>query len=291
MNTMAQLISDLARGEGLNLTALQGVEVFRVSRHHSPTRLNYRKGIVIVGQGSKRLYFGGKQYDYNQDNYLVMSVALPVECEIIATVEEPLLSLFIKIEMSDLGRIIEKMEQHGNRASFSRGKNLPGLFVSRTTPEISESVCRLLRVLKSPEESEVMGRGIVNEILYRILCSENAASLYSLFIKNSNLSRVDKAITQIHQNYHQSLSVDQLAAMVNMSTSSFHRAFKEVTSSPPIQYIKEIRLNKARDLFVEKGLRVGEAAAAVGYESASQFSREFKRYFGSSPVEFSGSGI
>ena len=287
MNTMSQLISELARQEGCNYTSLPDVEVYRVSRYQPPAPLTYRKGIFIIGQGFKRIHLAGKQLDYNHDNYLVLSVSLPLDCEVFTSGEEPFLSLFIKIDMGNLGRIIDKMEQYGDRTSFSREKNQPGLFISRITSDIRESSCRLLRVLKSPVESEVMGRGIVNEILYRILCGENAASLYSLFIKNSDLSRVDKAIMQIHRNYHKPMSVDQLAAMVNMSTSSFHRAFKEVTASPPIQYIKKIRLNKARELFLEKGLRVGEVAAAVGYESASQFSREFKRYFGSSPAEFS----
>ena len=286
MNTMSQLISGLAPQEGVNYTNLPDVELYRVSRYQPPTPLTYRKGIFIIGQGSKRIYIGGKQLDYNHDNYLVLSVSLPLDCEVFTSEEEPFLSIFIKIDMGDLGRIIDKMEQYGDKTLFNREKNQPGLFISMITPDIMESACHLLRVLSSPVESEVIGRGIVNEILYRILCSENAASLYSLFIKNSDLSRVDTAIMQIHQNYHKPMNVDQLAAMVNMSTSSFHRAFKEVTASPPIQYIKKVRLNKARELFLEKGLRVGEVAAAVGYESASQFSREFKRYFGNSPAEF-----
>ncbi len=291
MDTMSQLISDLTRQEGISSTNLPNVEVVRISRYQPPTPFNYQKGIFIVGQGSKHIYLGDKQLSYNHDNYLVLSVSLPVECEVFTSGEEPFLSLFIKIDMSDLGRIIDKMGQHGNQTLFNQEKSQLGLFISETTPVIRESACRLLKVLKSPIESEVMGKGILNEILYRILCSENAASLYSLFIKNSNLSLVDKAIMQIHQNYHKPMSVDQLAAMVNMSTSSFYRAFKEVTDLPPIQYIKKVRLNKARELFLEKRLRVGEVATAVGYESASQFSREFKRYFGNSPAEFTCSCV
>ena len=286
MNEISQLISDLTLQEGISSTALSDVEVVRISRYLPPTPFNYQKGIFIIGQGSKSIHLGGKRFDYNHENFLVLSVALPVKCEVFTSGKEPFLSLFIKINMNDLGRIIEKMEHHGDQTSFSREKNQPGLFISGTTPELKESTCRLLKTLKSPIESEVIGRGIINEILFRILCGENAASLYSLFIKNSKLSRVDKAIMQIHRNFEKPMTVDQLASMVNMSPSSFHRAFKEVTASPPIQYIKKVRLNKARELFLEKGLRVGEAASAVGYESVSQFSREFKRCFGDTPVQY-----
>ncbi len=286
MDTMSQLIDELISHEGINSTNMPGIQVVRISKYQPPTPFNYPKGIFIIGQGAKHIYLSDKRFSYNAENYLVLSVSLPVECEVFTSGDKPFLSLFIKSDMGDLSRIIDKMKQHGKQILFDREKNKSGLFISRTTPEIKESIYRLLRVLKSPMESEIMGRGIVNEILYRILCSENAASLYSLFIENSNLSRVDKAITQIHQFYYKSMSVDQLATMVNMSSSSFHRVFKEVTAFSPIQYIKRVRLNKARELLWEKRLRVGEAATAVGYESVSQFSREFKRYFGNSPVEF-----
>ena len=286
MDLLSGHISDLAVNEGINSTNMADVEVIRISQYQAPKPFNYQKGIFIIAQGAKRIHLGGRRLDYNPENYLVCSVSLPVACEVFTSENAPFLSLFVKIDMSDLGRIIDLMERIGSVNAFNHEKKLPGLFISETTPEIRDIAVRLLRALKSETESEVLGRGIINELLYRILCSENAASLYSLFIKNSNLSRVDKAIMQIHKNYNSPMSVEQLAAMVNMSTSSFHRAFKEVTDSPPIQYIKRVRLNKARDLFLEKRFRVGEVAAAVGYESTSQFSREFKRHFGGSPAEF-----
>lgn len=115
---------------------------------------------------------------------------------------------------------------------------------------------------------------------------ENASSLYALAMKNTNLSKIEKALKQIHGNYQNPVAVEKLANLVNMSPSAFHRAFKDVTSSSPIQYLKKIRLNKARSLLVENGIRVNEAATEVGYESATQFSREFKRYFGHTPVDF-----
>lgn len=286
MDSLSKLIQELAVDEGINSTCLPGVEVIRISDYREAAPFNYDKGIFIVSRGSKRIHLGDKRFEYNPETFLVMSVSLPVECEIFTSDDGPFLSLFVRIDMRDLSRIIDKMEQHGDRTSFGQDRKHTGLFLSKITPEIKECACRLLQALHSPVEAEVMGRGIVNELLFRVLCGENASSLYALFVKNSSLSRVDKAIMEIHRNFRQPMNVEQLAALVNMSTSSFHRAFKDVTATPPMQYIKKVRLNKARELFLEKRLRVGEVAAAVGYESASQFSREFKRHFGSSPAEY-----
>ncbi|MGD9212400.1 MAG: helix-turn-helix domain-containing protein, partial [Desulfobacteraceae bacterium] len=161
-----------------------------------------------------------------------------------------------------------------------------GLFLSRTTPKIKNVVVRLLRAIQSPVESKVLGEGIVHELIFRIMCSENASSLYALAMKNTNLARIDKALKLIHENYQDSINVEKLADIVNMSPSSFHRAFKKVTSSSPIQYVKKIRLDKAKSLLIEQGLRVNEAATQVGYESTTQFSREFKRHFGNSPISY-----
>jgi AraC-like DNA-binding protein len=131
----------------------------------------------------------------------------------------------------------------------------------------------------------VLGKGLVYELLFRILCGENAAVLYALAMKNTNVAKIEKALKLIHSSYNSAMNVDSLSALVNMSPSAFHRAFNDVTTSSPIQYIKKIRLTRARDLLLEQRVRVSEAAIHVGYESAAQFSREFKRYFGNSPSD------
>jgi AraC-like DNA-binding protein len=152
--------------------------------------------------------------------------------------------------------------------------------VAAVSPEIKEVVLRLLAALQSPIESSVLGKGLVYELLFRILCGENAAVLYALAMKNTTVAKIEKALKRIHSDYRSAMNVDSLASLVNMSPSAFHRAFNDVTASSPIQYIKKIRLTKARDLLLEQQVRVSEAANQVGYESAAQFSREFKRYFG-----------
>lgn len=288
MKKMARLMDRLAPQEGINETRIDGVRIFRTSEPQPRQPLCYNQGILIVGQGFKRVFLGGQVYEYNPDNYLVMSVPLPAECETHASRTEPLLLMFMDIDMGMLSRIIGQMDDHIDPALLKRRTTHQGLFLARATPEIKNPVIRLLQVLLSPVESKVIGPGILHEILFRIMCGENAAALYALAMKNTRLSRVDKALKQIHSNFRDPIDVDKLAGIVNMSPSAFHRAFKEVTASSPIQYLKKIRLDRARTLLAEQGIRVNEAALEVGYESSSQFSREFKRYFGNSPVSYIG---
>jgi AraC-like DNA-binding protein len=216
---------------------------------------------------------------------LVVSVPVPAECEIYASIEEPLLAPIIDIDLGMLNRIISHMDEHIDHSLLEHREKHKSIYVAAVTPEIKDVVLRLLSALQSPIESCVLGKGRVYELLFRIMCGENAAALYELTMKNTNLAKIEKALKHIHSSYNAAMNVDSLAALVNMSPSAFHRAFNDVTASSPIQYIKKIRLNKARDLLLEQRVRVSEAAIQVGYESAAQFSREFKRYFGNRPSE------
>lgn len=286
MENIAELMQSLAARDEVTPTDLPGVVIYKLSQYQPPTPVYYRKGIVFVGQGPKTLYLGDEKLDYDEDNYIVFTLPLPVKSEIFATKDKPHICLFIEIDMGDLSLLIDRMENHADQFLFEQGTKQPGFFVSRMTIDLKDAVHRLLKVLHSPLECAAMGEGLKKEILFRVLCSENASSLYSLMMKNSNLSRIERAVKTIHSNYAKPISVNELASMVNMSTSAFHRAFKDVTTTSPIQYIKKTRLSKAREMFLMGGTRVSETARAVGYESATQFSREFKRYFGHSPAEF-----
>lgn len=286
MDTIAQLMASMARNDGLNSTELSGVSVYKATEYKGREPLCYNQGVIIVGQGEKRVFVGDTVHEYNSDNYLVLSVPIPAECETFATKDKPLLALLVDIEIGMLNQIISQMDEHIDHNMLAAGEKHQGIYTAQTTPVIKDVVGRLLRSLQSPVETSVLGKGLVSELLFRIMCSENAASLYALAMKNTNIARIDKALKRIHSNYKQTLPVDSLASLVNMSPSAFHRSFQDVTSSSPVQYIKKIRLNKARELLLDQGARVGEAATDVGYESAAQFSREFKRYFGNSPSEY-----
>lgn len=286
MNTKEQiaiLMDELAPEEEFNQTPLSGVRIHRMSERLDRVPLCYHQGIYIIGNGAKQIYLGGKTLHYDANNYLVLTVPLPAECDGIGTPEDPLLGMMIDLDLSVINEIITEMESENH--DFEIKPKAEGLFVSERNGEFQNAILRLLTSLQTPSEAKIVGRGIVHEIFYRVMCSENAHSLYSLATKNSNLARIDRALKQIHANYQDTMDVDGLAAMVHMSPSSFHRTFKEVTSTSPIQYLKRIRLGRARDLLVERGIRVNEAATLVGYESVPQFSREFKRIFGMRPGE------
>ena len=280
-------MAGMAENEGLNRTGLSGVGVYKATEYRGREPLCYNQGVIIVGQGEKRVYVGDTVHKYNADNYLVLSVPIPAECETFATKEKPLLALLVDIEIGMLNHIINQMDEHIDHNMLDGGEKHQGIYTAGTTPAIKDVVGRLLQSLQSPLETSVLGKGLVSELLFRILCSENAASLYALAMKNTNIARIDKALKRIHSSYKEPLPVESLASLVNMSPSAFHRSFQDVTSSSPVQYIKKIRLNKARELLLDQRVRVGEAAHVVGYESATQFSREFKRYFGNSPSELS----
>jgi AraC-like DNA-binding protein len=150
---------------------------------------------------------------------------------------------------------------------------------------MADAVSRLLKCLQSETESQILGPGLVREILYRALCGTQAPVLYSLAIHSGPFSQVAYALKVIQSDYAAKLDVEQLASEARMSASAFHRAFKEITSDSPMQYLKKIRLTKAKDLIVQENMKAYIAADKVGYESSSQFSREFKRHFGQSPAE------
>jgi AraC-like DNA-binding protein len=144
---------------------------------------------------------------------------------------------------------------------------------------------RLLECLQTPIDSRILGPQNVREIIYRVLYSNQGMTLRALAVRHSRFSQIARVLRRIHTEFDKELDVNSLAVEANMSVSTFHHNFKSVTLVSPIQYLKSVRLHKARQLMVQDGLNVGVAAGKVGYESASQFSREFKRYFGASPSE------
>ena len=285
MDKIASLMATLAPLVGSNATNLPGTIIYKEIQPIGRQPFLYNQGIVLIGQGAKRVYVGNAVYDYDPEAYLVVSVPIPAECEIQANQEEPLLALIVDIDMGMLNRIINHMDEHIDHSLLTRREKHRGIYVAAVTPMIKDIVLRLLSALQSPIDSSVLGKGLVYELLFRIMCGENAAVLYALAMKNTNVAKIQRALKRIHASYNSAMNVDSLAALVNMSPSAFHRAFNDVTASSPIQYIKKIRLSKARDLLLEQRVRVSEAAIHVGYESAAQFSREFKRYFGNSPSQ------
>lgn len=265
---------------------LKGIRFFK-SGHHTPrTPLIYDPGIFIVAQGRKKGYLSDRVFQYDANNYLVTSVPIPFECETFATSEAPFLGLYIDIDMSLLHELIGILGESTAFQSGASGQIPKGVGPAEMDEDMYDAVVRLLKCLTSKTEAQILGPGLVKEILYRVLCGSQASSLFALATHTGNFASISRALKSIHSDYASRLDVEQLAGLAGMSVSTFHRAFKEVTSDSPVQYLKKIRLSKARDFIKNDHAKAYIAADQVGYESVSQFSREFKRYFGQSPADF-----
>ncbi len=285
MSLMIELLEQFDLQELFTESCLKRVRFFK-SRHHTPrTPLMYDPGIFIVAQGSKRGYLSDRIFQYDANNYLVTSVPIPFECETFATSEAPFLGLYIDIEMPVLHELIGQLGANNEIIDTKMNETPKGVGPAEMDEAMCDAVVRLLKCLKSETEALILGPGLIKEILYRALCGTQASSLYALATHTGNFARVSRALKSIHSDYASKLDVEQLSRLASMSVSTFHRAFKEVTSESPVQYLKKVRLSKARDFIKNEQMRAYIAADKVGYESVSQFSREFKRYFGQSPAE------
>ena len=281
---LARLLNEVAVHEGTHRTQVEGVQVTRRSQPSSRTPVVYEPNIVIVGQGQKRGYLGDKVYQYDPFNYLVLSVPLPAECEWDASPDEPLLLIAINVDPAMLGEMLLEMDEPLPPV----GATPRGISTTPMSEELGGAVIRLLECLKSPLDSRMLGRHIVREIVYRVLRGEQGGALRALASRDDHFTRIARVLKHIHTAYASPLSAEDMAGKAGMSVSAFHHSFKLVTASSPLQYLKRIRLDQARRLMAHDGYNAGSAARAVGYESPSQFSREFKRLFGVTPVEDAG---
>jgi len=278
---LAGLLGEIAVEEGLQATHIPGVHAFRSSQSVPRAPMVYRPHIIIVGQGRKRAYLGGEVYQYDPANYLVLAVPLPAECDAEARPGEPILLVTIDVEATLVGEMLLEMDD-----SLAPPAGTPrGISSTPMTADLAGSVIRLLECLRCPVDSRLLGRQMVREVVYRVLRGEQGGALRALASRDDHFPRIARVLRYIHSEYARPLDTEELARRAGMSLSVFHQHFKLVTASSPLQYIKRIRLDRAKSLMTLDGYNAGSAARAVGYESASQFGREFKRLFGVTPVE------
>lgn len=279
-NRLVALLDTLATREGPNHTSLSGVKLYRISRPLPRHAAVYEPWIIIIARGSKRAYFSGDVYIYDADNYLVTAVPMPAECEIPrASPADPYLSLTIRVDPAMIGGLLLEMG-----AEPQDTQPIPRvLYTSPLTQPIKDAAVRLLECLKSPTDSRVLGPQFVREIVYRVLRGEQGEVLGALAAGNTHFARISRILDHLHRDYARPIDVESLARQAKMSPSVFHQKFKAITTMSPLQYLKSVRLDKARLLMIQDGCTASAAAFAVGYESAPQFSREYKRQFGISP--------
>jgi Transcriptional regulator containing an amidase domain and an AraC-type DNA-binding HTH domain len=286
LNNILKLLKNISGiNSGVVESRLPGVRIFKETKPIACRPMLYNPGICIIASGHKIGHLAGQSFRYDADNYLVTSVAMPFETETHPDENEPLLGLFIDIDMAQLADLISQMNLQAEVVKVTENDLPLGVGPSVMNEEMREAVAKLLTALQSEMETKILAPGFVREIYYRALCGEQAPVLYSLAKGSNSLSQVARVINKMEVDYHQKLDVEYLADTANMSVSAFHKAFKEITADSPLQYLKKIRLAHARDLMTQQKMKAYLAADKVGYESPSQFSREFKRYFGVNPAE------
>jgi AraC-like DNA-binding protein len=277
---MTALVAELAPTEGMTPSLLEGVAFGRSNRSLPRTPVLLDSCVVIVCSGRKRGYFGDQVIEYGAHQFMVASVPMPFEGESFATPDDPLLVIKVKLDLAVIADLALAIDP-----TF---EPVPGAESVATAPvdaPLADSVIRLLRVLRSPLETRLFGASLMREVCYRVLTGPKGPALRAALAQRGHFGQIAKALHRIHMDYHQRLDVETLAQEVNLSTASFHAHFKTVTATSPIQYLKATRLHKARLLMIQDGVSASRASSRVGYESASQFSREFKRLFGRTPVE------
>lgn len=245
------------------------------------TPVLYEPSIVIVCQGHKRGFLADQVFRYDAQHYLVLSVPLPFSSETDASPEQPMLALSIRLDMTSVADLLVALVEEGAELS-----ELPVSMVS--TPldvHLQQTTLRLLQVLGNPLEAKLLGPAIVREVCFRVLMGEQGGSLRAALGLQGHFGRISRVLRRIHAEYSQPLSVGSLASDAGLSVSAFHTHFKTVTHTSPIQYIKSIRLHQARLMMIRDRQTAATASAHVGYESPTQFNREFKRLFGRSPIE------
>lgn len=249
---------------------------------HPRTPVMYQPGVIFLFSGHKTGYLNNRVFRYDANEYLLLTVPLPFECETFATPQAPLAGLRINVDLLQLQELVMEI---GEDERFRPASSSSGINSATLSDEILCAAERLLDVLEHPLDARILGKQIIREILYHVLMGPRGGALLALISRQTHFSLISRVLRRIESQYTETLSVDQLAAEANMSVSAFHHNFKAVTSTSPLQYIKTFRLHKARMLMLHDGMKASAAALRVGYESASQFSREFKRYFGVTPGE------
>lgn len=279
----AELADRIARNvpsDGLHESAVPGLALIQASEPSQPLPTVYHPSLCVVVQGRKRALLADDVYLYDPLNYLVVSMTLPMVGQIIeASVERPYLCLRIDIDATLINELLVQL-----------GPSVPGgapaeraLYLARTSAPLLDAVLRLVRLLDTPDEAAVLAPLALREIHYRVLVGELGQRLRELCEVEGPSQRIARAIELLKTRYAEPLRIEDLAAAAHMSASSLHQRFKAATAMSPLQFQKQLRLQEARRLMLMDGMEAASAGHRVGYESPSQFSREYRRLFGAPP--------
>ncbi len=279
--SLAPLIERYAVEEGVTETQYPGLIFGRFNKPVPRYPLVYSPSVCIVAQGRKHVYSANERVVYDPLHYLVVALPLPLEAEVvIASPKRPFLALALEIDMSMIGKLLLEMGEEELEEDNRLGKSI---YASNMNEDLLNAVERLLRALETPVTRQILGPGAVWEILYHVLKGEQGAFLRSIVLRNGGSKSIMRVVRYLQENYNKQHNINSIARYAGMSKSTLHHFFERFVGQSPIQYLKKIRLHQAQLMIVGKGYNASEAAYGVGYNSTSQFSREFKRQFGLPP--------
>jgi AraC-like DNA-binding protein len=268
-------------------TAIDGVLISVAHRAGEPRASTSGTVMALIAQGAKRLAIGDRVYDYGPGQYLVASVDLPITGHYTrASTEEPALGFGLILRPSAIASVVldaDAAPASGLPRRASPSPAPPGLGVADASPELLDAVIRMLRLLDRPGDRDILAPMIEREILWRLIKGPLGQSVRQIGLDDSSLTHVSRAVRWITDHFNKPFRVEDVARSCGMSTSAFHRNFQAVTALSPIQFQKQIRLQKSRLLLLTGVDDVATVAYRVGYDSASQFSREYRRQFGLPP--------
>ncbi len=263
------------------VTDIPGLTLVRRTALSAPACATYEPSVAVIAQGRKRVELGQTTFIYDESRFLLTSADLPIVSQVIeASKEVPFLALALKLEMPVVRELLSREEIPVSDAP----PDSPAMATGETTVELLSACCRLVDLLKVPQDIPFLSGLIQREIIYRILRGPEGARLRAIATLGDQSHRTAKAIAWIRANYAKLLRVEDLAEIAGMGVSTLHHHFRALTAMSPLQYQKQLRLQAARGRMLMDGLDAASAAFEVGYESASQFSREYSRFFGQPPM-------
>jgi AraC-like DNA-binding protein len=281
--TLAKLLAALAPYDGTVELRVPGVRVARVSQtNQEPIHYVQRSTLCIVAQGAKIVMIGGDTYGYEAGQMAVYSIDVPMAGRVTyASHSEPYLLLMIDLDAQKIAELAPKVFPHG----VPQPRDTRSLYVGDADAHIVDAATRLLELMAQPADAELLAPLVRDEILIRLLRSPLGSRVVQIGMTGSHVQRIASAVSRLRAKFDQTVTIEELATQVNMSVTSFHRQFKAVTGMSPLQYQKTLRLQEARRLMLAAMLDAGSAGRRVGYGSASQFSREYNRFFGNAPAK------
>lgn len=278
---LAVLIAQWIGSEERFETGIPGVRLARRTEPTPPCSVTYAPSVIVVAQGVKRVDIGATTLYYSPSRFLLTSLDMPALASVAeASAAEPCLAMMIQIEMPVVRELLSREEM----SVTSTTGGLRAMTLAEISEEFLDACCRLLRLLENPADIPILGGLIQREILYRVLRSSEGSRLRAIATQGEQSHRTAKAIAWIRENYRDPLRMEELAEVAGMAVSTLHHHFRALTALSPLQYQKQVRLQMARARMLTDGIDANAAAFEVGYESASQFNREYRRLFGNPPV-------